>query len=225
MFLDITKPSRYGVILFPAFQALDVFGPLDILNTVSRTFKINLSLISSTMDPVSTKPRNSAMNPAGSDFGQSILPTHTFENVPELDVLIIPGGMGMRAPDIKATVDFIRSACSSVQYVLTVCTGSGLLADAGGLDGKRATTNKASWDEITKPRPQVKWIPEARWVIDGNTWTSSGVAAGIDMTYAFIGEIYGEEFADKLATRLEYVRIRQSDVDPFRVVSSSVNNA
>lgn len=131
------------------------------------------------------------MNPIGSNFGESILPTHTFHDALPLDVLIIPGGGGTRAPDLGTVRTFIKDTSPSLQYLLTVCTGSALAVSTVILDGRNATSNKAAWAWATSQRPNVNWIPKARWTVDGNIWTSSGVAAGIDATYAFVEVIYG----------------------------------
>lgn len=64
-------------------------------------------------------------------------------------------------------------------------------------------------------RPEVKWEKKARWVVDGNIWTSSGISAGIDVTYAFVGKLYGEDVAQKIADRSEYIRNKDPSFDPF----------
>lgn len=73
-------------------------------------------------------------------------------------------------------VEFIRKTYPKLKYLLTICTGAGVAAKAGVLDGKRATTNKAAWNETVKLGPKVKWVSPARWTIDGKIWTSSGVS-------------------------------------------------
>ncbi len=84
-----------------------------------------------------------------------------------------------------------------------MCNGAGLAARAGVLDGKRATTNKSVWARTIALGPKVKWVAEARWVTDGNVWTSSGVSAGIDVTIAFISAVYGEVNATNIANGME----------------------
>ncbi|KAK2033236.1 DJ-1/PfpI family protein [Colletotrichum zoysiae] len=216
------KPLNFGVVLFPAFQALDVFGPLDALNMLSRSYKMNLYTIADTLDPVSTKP-DTTRQPAttASDFGQLIVPTHTFKTAPPLDVLIVPGGQGTRYPSISAAIDFVRERFDSLQYLLTVCTGSGVAARAGVLDGRRATTNKLSWEETIALRPEVDWVHKARWVQDGHVWTSSGISAGIDLTFAWIGSVYGKDVAKTIANRMEYMPVEDPSCDPFASLGGS----
>jgi hypothetical protein len=120
--LNTTAPPRnYGVLLYRAFDFQDVFGPLEVLYGVSKTHQTNLFLVAETLDPVLTQPRMAGMNPTNSSVYPTLLPTHTFADAPDLDVLIIPGGLGMRAPDeqLKAELKFItdtirRSSISSL---------------------------------------------------------------------------------------------------------------
>lgn len=207
-------PVNFGILVFPTFQALDAFGPLDIFNELSLDFPLNLSIIAQTLDPVSTKPSDPSLNRFGSNFGESIVPTHDLNNAPPLDVLLIPGGRGVRL-DIDPLVEFVKRTYPSLKYVLTVCTGSWIAARAGILDGKRATSNKSAWENTKTVGPNVKWVSHARWVVDGNIWTSSGVSAGMDAAFAFVREVYGSEEADKLAVTLEYQRHEDPNWDPF----------
>ena len=206
---------RYGIIVYPGFQALDVFGPLDALNSLSLAYPMQLSVIAETLDPVSTRLPRSLNNP-GANFSQSIVPNHTFETAPPLDVLIVPGGIGNRiASNVEAAIQYIREIYPRLRYLISVCTGSRMVAEAGVLDGRRATTNKRAWTATIACRPQVEWIPHARWVVDGNIWSSSGVSAGIDVIFAFMGVEYGEEVAAMIANFMEYERHLDSKWDPF----------
>lgn len=134
-------PSKYAVALFDGFQALDVFGPVDILNLMSRWRTLEFSLIAPTMQPVSTAHK------APSRIEQKIMPTHTYDNAPEdIEVLLVPGGMGTRdLENTRAVVDFIRARFPRLRYLLTVCTGSTMAAQAGVLDGLKATSNKKAF--------------------------------------------------------------------------------
>ncbi|KAK3291773.1 DJ-1/PfpI family protein [Chaetomium fimeti] len=209
-------PIKYGMILFRSFEPLDVFGPLEALHMLSKIRHLQLFLISETMEVVTTQPVVAAMNPMNSTMYPTLPPTHTLSTVPDdLDVLMIPGGLGTRSPLINATIDYIAATYPKVKYLITVCTGSALAARAGILDGKRATTNKASWDANVIYGPKVKWVPRARWVVDGNVWTSSGISAGIDATLAFIEEMYGKENATYVANLMEYERHGDPNRDPF----------
>lgn len=110
-------PTRFGHILFPGFQALDVFGPLDALNPLSLQFTINLKLFSTTLNPVATEKTAWWKSLINSTFGESVLPTHTFNTAPELDVLIVPGGLGTRAPAplLDPAIAFIKDRYPSLR--------------------------------------------------------------------------------------------------------------
>jgi transcriptional regulator GlxA family with amidase domain len=210
------KPKSIGLLLFQDFEALDVFGPINCLNALSRDFPLNLSIITHSLTPTNTYPTEPG--PHNSNFTQAIVPTHTFDNPPEdLEVLFVPGGLGMYLDTqaVKEAVEFIKRVYPKLKYLNTICTGSELIARAGVLDGKRATSNKAFFTQIKANQPQVNWVPKARWVVDGNIYTSSGVTAGIDMTLAFIKDVYGAQYADQITDRLEYDRHTESTEDPF----------
>jgi transcriptional regulator GlxA family with amidase domain len=133
-------------------------------------------------------------------------------------VLIIPGGLGTRSPYLNSTIDFVRETYPNLQYLITICTGAGIAARAGVLDGRRATTNKAAWNATVVLGPNVKWVKEARWVVDRNIWTTSGISAGIDGTLAFIDKVYGKEEATRISNLMEYTRETKSHNDPFAEV-------
>ena len=208
--------SRLGVIIFPGFALLDVAGPMQFFNQLSSLRPFQLSVIAKTMDSVTTIPPKSAMPPAQyQPVGEEWLPTHTFDNAPDLDILLVPGGHGIREKTIFDDVtSFIKARYPTLKYLLSVCTGSMMVAAAGVLDGRKATSNKFSWDFATSNK-SVNWIRKARWVVDGNIWSSSGVAAGMDMTYAFISEIFSLDIARRIANIMEYEPHTDPNWDPF----------
>jgi transcriptional regulator GlxA family with amidase domain len=224
-------PKRFGMVLYPGFQLTDVSGPLDVINSLSSHVEgISLAILAATKAPVSTSPKcwpeNTGMPPFTT--AESITPTHTFADAPLLDVLIIPGGMGCFDPNstpagqpdmdmMRPIIDFTLTRYPTLQYFMTVCTGSGIGALTGLFDGKRATTFKGGWGIIPKWRPQVNWVPKARWVVDGNIWTSSGVTSGTDMLFAFVKEIYEERIAKEIAVWMEYCPHEDPADDPFAV--------
>jgi len=119
---------------------------------------------------------------------------------PKLDVILVPGGPGTRRE----------------------VSHEALLARAGLLDGRRATTNKAVFGWVAEQGPAVQWIKEARWVEDGPFVTSSGVSAGIDMTLAVIARLVSKEVAEGIAVRMEYDWHRDASWDPFAKVHGLV---
>jgi transcriptional regulator GlxA family with amidase domain len=105
---------------------------------------------------------------------------------------------------------------------MSVCTGSGLLAAAGLLDGHRATSNKRSFAWACQQGPAVEWVAKARWVEDRNRWTSSGVAAGMDMALALIARLHGDGTATAIANGVELEWHRDPGWDPFATLNGLV---
>jgi transcriptional regulator GlxA family with amidase domain len=184
---------------------------------------MNLSIIASTLDPVSTIPRSAAMNPYNSTFSQSVVPTHTFSTAPDLEVLLVPGGIGTIAPDRNTTVAYIKKAFPKLRYLITVCTGAHLAAEAYVLDGKNVTTTKRSWAKVKTLGKNTHWIAPARWVVDGNIWTGSGLSSGLDVIFAWIGAVYGEDVSNGIAISMEYERTTNSTADPFSALYNATS--
>jgi transcriptional regulator GlxA family with amidase domain len=155
-------------------------------------------------------------------IGPQIVATHTFEDAPHLDVIVVPGGVGyFHLIEENNTVmeDFLVRRAPEADYLVSVCSGATVLARAGLLKGRRATTNKKLWWWTTDINhgSNITWVPSARWVDDGNIWTSSGVAAGIDMMWAFLRHLYGP-LVDQVMNTMEYTPHTDPDWDPFSVL-------
>jgi transcriptional regulator GlxA family with amidase domain len=118
-----------------------------------------------------------------------------------------------------AFLDAIRALAKATPQVATVCTGSGVLAKTGLLDGHKATTNKMAWAWATGQGAKVLWVPKARWVEDGKFISSSGVSAGIDMALALIAKLYGKDTAQWAANRAEYSWHDDPTDDPFAALN------
>ncbi|KIX99029.1 uncharacterized protein Z520_05490 [Fonsecaea multimorphosa CBS 102226] len=233
----VVYPKKYGVVLYHGFQLTDVCGPVDVLNVLTTHVNgISLSFIAEDKSPVSTFPREWPAKMGMPPFctSQTLQPTHDFGDAPQMDVLIIPGGMGVfdpnpdnvGQPDAKVVdpiAKFILSQYPKLKYLITVCTGSGIAAQTGLLDGKKATTFKGAWKVIPLWRPTVQWVSKARWVVDGNIWTSSGVCSGTDLMFGFVKDIYGEKIASNISTWMEYTRHEDPSLDPFGIDEKTMN--
>lgn len=208
--------TRLGVVLYPGFALLDIAGPLQFFNQLSSFEPFELSLIAKTLDPVSTNPPDHIRKKSSFlSIGEQLVPTHTFANSPEIDILLVPGGLGCFDETIFNDVtEFIRETYPKLKYLLSVCTGSVIIAATGLLDGRKATSNKYVWS-FALGQKNVHWVPKARWVVDGNIWTSSGVAAGMDMTFDFVSKVFSAERAKEIANVMEYEPHTNPDWDPF----------
>ncbi|KAF2272394.1 class I glutamine amidotransferase-like protein [Westerdykella ornata] len=214
-------PKNLAFILYPGFQSIDLFGPLDMLALLANRTPLNLYLVSPgpSLAPVSTAHHVWAK--VGSRFGTEVVPTHTLDDVAwgDIDMVLVPGGIGARdeeSADVGRVVEFVKgNEKEKKRWLLSVCTGSHLLAKAGVLDGRKATTNKRVFGWVKARHPSVHWIAKARWVADGNIWTSSGISAGIDLALAWIAHVWGEETATLLADSSEYEWNRDPENDRF----------
>lgn len=134
-------------------------------------------------------------------------------------MLFIPGGYGVRPlVNEESYLDIVRELAYRSNYCMTVCTGSALLAKTGLLKGKKATSNKISFDWVKSVDPEVLWLPRARWSVDGKYWTSSGVSAGIDMALAFVEKFNGRDKALEAARFIEYLWNENMEEDPFSAI-------
>lgn len=198
------RQYRVGAILFPGFELLDFYGPLEFFGNLTGL-----------MEVVTIGPA------AGPVVSAQAVPGHAqlaFADAPELDILLIPGGIGTRElAEDAAFLQWLRQRAAAAQYVCSVCTGAGLLSASGLLDGHRATTNKQIFGWAGTYGKDITWVRQARWVEDGKFWTSSGVTAGMDMALALVARLYGEAVAENLAIATEYEWHRDSHWDPFAI--------
>lgn len=191
-----------NIILFEEFETLDVFGPVEIFGCLPDIFKLNFISLNG-------KTVSSTQNVK--------VETNKYEKKnDENTITFIPGGMGTREKiNDKKLINFIKDIAAESEYIMSVCTGSALLAKTGLLDGKKATTNKRAFDWVVAQGKDVLWVRKSRWVNDGNIFTSSGVSAGIDMTLGFISELLGKEKAKEISNKIEYKWNEDKEWDPF----------
>jgi cyclohexyl-isocyanide hydratase len=177
-----------GFVIFPELTQLDFTGPQQVL---ARLPQSAMHIVAKSAAPVP------------SDSGLSLVPTHTFENCPRLDLICIPGGSTgvVRALGDRETIEFIQRQSSTAKYVTSVCTGAFVLGAAGLLKGRRATTHWA----FTELLPLVGATYEkGRVVKDGNLITAGGVTSGIDFGLRVVADIAGEAVAQGIQLGLEY---------------------
>ena len=176
-----------GFVLFPNLTQLDFTGPLQVLHRLPES---TTHIVAKTRDAVP------------SDCGLSLVPTTTFADCGQLDLICVPGGFGVSGAIADAPIiDFVRRQGARAKYVTSVCTGAFVLGVAGLLRGRRATTHWA----YTGLLPMVGATYEkARVVRDGNVFTGGGVTAGIDFALAVAAEVAGAETAQKIQLSIEY---------------------
>jgi cyclohexyl-isocyanide hydratase len=177
-----------GFVIFPNLTQLDFTGPLQVLNRLPES---KIHIIAKSLDPVP------------SDCVLSLLPTTTFKDCCQLDLICVPGGavgvIGVMTD--RETVDFVRKQAAGARYITSVCTGAFVLGVAGLLKGRRATTHWAYTDLLTLVGATFE---KARIVKDGNVVTAGGVASGIDFALHIAAEIADKETAQAIQLSIEY---------------------
>ncbi|HYH04252.1 MAG TPA: DJ-1/PfpI family protein [Bacillota bacterium] len=192
---------NFNVILFNDFESLDVFGPIEVIGKLEKFYQIEYY---SQKGGIVRSSQNVRME------------TLPISDITEAGIILIPGGFGTRN-EIN-NQEFIRNLTElslNAKFVLTVCTGSALLAKTGLLRNLKATTNKMAFEWVSEQNKEVQWVRKARWVKDGKYYTSSGVSAGIDMVLGFVKDTFGMEVAEKIAKGIEYNWIKDNHNDPF----------
>lgn len=193
--------QRVGIVLFDGVEVLDFCGPFEVFS-VTRLHEERRREEPSPFEVWLIAERDGPVTTTG---GMRVLPHHTFETCPPLDILLVPGGWGTRA-QLKNPVllDWLRSRADHVQLLTSVCTGSMVLGSAGLLDGRRATTHWASLDWLRDAFPAVRVEYGKHFVEDGTLWTSAGISAGIDMSLRIVERRCGETVARATSRMMEY---------------------
>ena len=196
--MNSAKSKPLGLLIFPDFQLLDAAGPIAAFEIAGRLAHggYALTIISATGGDIASSsgvPMRSA----------------SFDGTAIFDTLIVAGGDGTQQAALDPLVTaFVRHAAASAQRVASVCSGSFILAEAGLLDGKRATTHWSRTAQFAKRYPKIRLEPDRIFTRDGSIWTSAGITAGIDLCLALIAEDLGEPIARRTAQQLVVYRQR-----------------
>lgn len=194
---------RLAILLFDEVEVLDFAGPFEVFNALRLDETTRRESVSP-YEVITVSVRPDTVHARGGL--QVIADTHASRlDIASLDSLLIPGGYGTRA--LLADTGFIawlREVGPRVPRLLSVCTGSLLLAQAGLLDGKSATTHWASLDWMQRDWPKVKVVRDRHFVFDGRIVSSAGISAGIDLALKIIEADHGEALARATARYMEY---------------------
>jgi transcriptional regulator GlxA family with amidase domain len=187
-----------GILVFPDVEELDFVGPYEVFGLTGR----HLTELGSP-DGVSVITASPTGDTVDCAHGLRVLPDFGFDRVPKLDVLVVPGGRGAREQKSDPRMlEFVLDQSRKCELVTSVCTGALILAAAGLLDGKRATTHWAALDEL-RQFEKVE-VERKRYIHDGKIITSAGISAGIDAALHVVRLLFGEEIRVAVAKRLEH---------------------
>ncbi len=190
---------RVVIVAFPDFQLLDVTGPWEVFGRATRWLREQGRAGGYALELTATR-RGSVTSSSGLSLG---VPKALARLRGSLDTLVVAGGTGTaHALADRALVDFVKAAAGRARRTASVCTGAFLLAEAGLLDGRRATTHWNACARLAARYPKVRVEPDPIFVRAGRFWTSAGVTAGMDLALALVEEDHGREVALGVAREL-----------------------
>ncbi len=193
--------KRVGIVLFENIEILDFCGPFEVFSA-TRLNEERRREDPSPFEVLLVAEKNGPLVTTG---GMKVIPDHTFESCPKLDILVVPGGWGTRKELENPTMlNWLRLRASEVETLTSVCTGSMLLGFAGLLDGHHATTHWRSLDWMRESFPSVTVEYDKHVVEEGRIFTSAGISAGIDMALKVVERYWGEDIARATARHMEY---------------------
>jgi transcriptional regulator GlxA family with amidase domain len=196
-----TTRKRVGILVFPSVEVLDFAGPFEVFS-VTRLDEDKRREEASPFETVLVAEEPGVVIATG---GLRVVPNYTLDNCPPLDILLVPGGWGVRSEiENKTLVYWVSERGRVAEIVAGVCTGSMLLGKAGLLDGHTATTHWKSLDWMRQSFPGVTVIHDLHVVEDGELVTSAGISAGIDLALRVVALYHGEEVAGATAAHMEY---------------------
>ena len=200
--MSSTEKEEIAFLLFDNYETLDVFGPAEIFGRLTDLYALKFYSLEGGI--VTNRHQVPIMTEKLADINKKPF------------AFLIPGGLGTRIEvNNDKLITSIKDISLSSTYVMTVCTGSALLAKTGLLDKRKATSNKRAFAWVATNGPEVQWDKEARWKVDENYYTSSGVSAGMDMALGFLADRHGLDFARNVAWEIEYNWIEDKDNDTF----------
>jgi transcriptional regulator GlxA family with amidase domain len=209
----VQKPLRIAFLVYPGIQALDLSGPLELFARATRLLREEgrshpgyAPVVVGTTD-----------GPIAGSSGFRFLPDTTWPAVRSgIDTLLVVGGIGIDAlVDDPRVLEWLRKMSGRVRRLGSVCTGAFLLAEAGLLDGRTATTHWSRAAELARSYPRVRVEEDRIWVRDGNLYTSAGVSAGMDLALALIEEDLGPELALLVARAMVMYLRRPGDQSQY----------
>ena len=194
---DSTAKRTVGILIFYNAEVLDFAGPFEVFavaNQIHNDELFDVYTIAKTTDPIT------AVN------GLSVNPDFSFENAPELDILILSGGMGVSLLiNDQETLDWVAEKVNDAELTMSVCTGAALLAQLGRLENKPYCTHHTVYPFIENMDPSAEPQKDLRFVqSDSRLFTSAGISAGIDLSFHIVELLYGKDVAQYTATYMEY---------------------
>lgn len=185
-----------GILVFDEVEVLDACGPFEVFSVASRLLDdhpFDVRLVGATPGAPYATARG----------GLRLLVDHTIESAPELDLLVVPGGVTTAVEQDAAVIGWLRERAGT-PVVASVCTGAFLLAEAGILTDQTVTTHWEDRDELARRFPELTVVGDRRWVGGGALWTSAGISAGLDLSLELVAQLAGRDVAVRTAHQMDY---------------------
>jgi transcriptional regulator GlxA family with amidase domain len=199
------KKLIVGIFIFDDVEILDFAGPFEVFSRTRLEPGVE-SRRSDASAPFDVKTVSQTGESVEATGGLRVVPHHSWKTIPQIDLLVVPGGFGTR-PLLHdgGTIEWIAAAANAARHVTSVCTGALLLAQAGLLRGRRATTHWGAYDLLASLDHSIDVVRTQR-VVHDSIVTSAGVSAGIDMGFDIVEQVCGTAVADETARYIEYER-------------------
>lgn len=199
---------RIGILVFPQVEEMDFIAPFEVLSYSNKIApnSTQVVLIAEKLELIQ------AAN------GLKFFPDHSFDTCPQLDILIVPGGKGrgqaMHNPKIK---EFVLQQSKQTKYMASVCTGAFILAEAGLLEGKKATTYHSALEELRGYN--VTMVEKAKVVHDGHIITAAGVTSGLELGFYMLKILFSSVLAQAVADKIEYkINVDSLPIEKVKIV-------
>ncbi|NQV44516.1 MAG: DJ-1/PfpI family protein [Rhodospirillales bacterium] len=188
-----------GIYVFDDVEVLDFSGPFEVFSVANRV------AIRGGAEPPFNVVTVARSGPKITARGGYIFqPSHTFETCPAIDVLLVPGGVVDAEYENPRVIEWITSTHEQSSLTTSVCTGAFLLAKAGILDDRSATTHWEDLDDLEQRHPEITVVRDTLWVDEGDVVTSAGISAGIEMSLHLVRRLVDEDVAELTARQMEY---------------------
>jgi transcriptional regulator GlxA family with amidase domain len=193
--------KQVGIVLYEDVEVLDFCGPFEVFSVT----RLNEEKRREELSPFQAFLVAESTSPVVATGGMKVVPDYDLESCPKLDILLVPGGWGFRPQmNNERLLKWVADRSREVETLTSVCTGALLLAKAGLLDGKRATTHWRWLDSMQEMFPKTTVEKRLHFVEEGAFFSSAGISAGIDMTLRLVARYYGEAVARATARHMEY---------------------
>ena len=192
---------RVGIYVYPEVEVLDFAGPYEVFSTASR--------VAGRLDPSAAPPfavalLATARDPVRARAGFMVVPDHTLDDHPPLDVLIVPGGVHGPELERPEVIGWIGRQARLVGIAASVCTGAFLLARAGVLSGLEVTTHWEDCDDLRRAFPDLRVREGVRWIEHDRIMTCAGISAGLDMSLRMVARLASQGLAERTARQMDY---------------------